>query len=191
MFSMKKKLNVIIVILVFILILIGIIYFYLFNTKIMENISITSKDFSNWDFITKDFTCDWSDKIPSFEIWNLPDDTKSLALIVDDPDAPSWTRIHFVAFDIDNYTKKSLTLFSDNKSYYKWFKVWKNSANEINWQWPCPPKWNWVHRYFFKFYALDIEKVDLQEWCSKQELLDATKNHIIWYWEIVAKYERN
>jgi len=175
---------------IFAILFLSLLMFYYFNHNYMQDLLISSSNFENNSFISSDFTCDWYDKIPSLLIDKIPIETKSIVLIVDDPDAPNWTWVHFIAFDINNDWKSKLELFSDNKAYFNWFKRWKNSSNELFWHWPCPPKWHWVHRYFFKVYALNLNNVWLSEWSSKGELLSKIDNYILWYWNIVAKYER-
>ncbi|MDD3302579.1 MAG: YbhB/YbcL family Raf kinase inhibitor-like protein [Candidatus Gracilibacteria bacterium] len=156
----------------------------------MQELFISSSNFEDNSFISSDFTCDGYDKIPSFVIEKLPIETKSIVLIVDDPDAPKGTWVHFVAFDIDNRGQTSLSLFTDNIDNYYGFKRGKNSSNELFWHGPCPPKGHGVHRYFFKVYALNIDKVDLSEGIYKDELLNYIKDNIIGYGQIIAKYER-
>ncbi len=154
-------------------------------------LQITSTDFKNNAFLWSKFTCDWSNLIPKLEISNLPENTKSLAIIIDDPDAPKNTFIHFLAWDIKTNWKTSLILFEDNKDTFAWFTRWLNSFWNLQWWWPCPPVWHWIHRYFFKIYALSKEKLDLEEWIDKETLLDAMQSYNLSYGEIIWLYKRD
>lgn len=171
--------------------LIIIVFVAMFKFNKVWQLVITSPDFVKDDFLDSKFSCEWLDLIPKLNIDSIPILAKSLVLIVDDPDAPKWVWTHFIAFDIKTNWKDSLELFKDNKAEYNWIKRWINSANELTWHWPCPPKWHWVHRYIFKFYALNLENLELDNWVTKDELHDYMEPFILSFWEIVWKYKRD
>lgn len=157
----------------------------------MYILSIKSQDFENNTFLDSKFSCEWNNLIPKLEVSNIPHWTKSLAIIIDDPDAPAWTWIHFIWWNINVKWLEKVILFENNRDEFNWMIKWINSYQELNWWWPCPPKWHWVHRYFFKIYTLDVDNLNLLEWANKYELLDSIKNHQIWYGEIIGLYKRD
>ncbi|MFA6281792.1 MAG: YbhB/YbcL family Raf kinase inhibitor-like protein [Candidatus Omnitrophota bacterium] len=140
---------------------------------------ITCPDFKNNECLPKKFTCDGAKINPALTIENVPEAAKSLALIVDDPDAPAGTFIHWVVFDIP------ITNAIDENSIPG--KQGINTAGELNYVSPCPP--HGTHRYFFKLYALDT-MLNLKEGITKEELESAIKNHILAQAELIGLYKR-
>jgi len=141
-----------------------------------SNISIRSPDFNNNGFIPREFTCDGSRLTPRITIENIPKNAKSLALIMDDPDAPMGTFVHWVVWNIPAPTAN----IEDGISGI-------NSAQKKGYTPPCPP--SGIHRYFFRVYALDAT-LALNSNSDKNDLLNAMENHIISSSEIIGKYER-
>ena len=143
---------------------------------------ITSSAFENNREIPKKYSCD-GDKInPPIEISEVPDDAKSIVLIMDDPDAPSGIFVHWVVWNIDHQTsainENSVpanaiqgTNSGGNKSYYP----------------PCPPSGS--HRYFFKVYALD-STLDLPTTTKKDELLKAIEGKVVDQGELIGTYSK-
>lgn len=152
---------------------------------------ITSPDFKNNDFLWMEFSCDWNNLIPRIMISDIPENAKSIAIIIDYPDAPKATWIHYLAWDIKTNWNNTLTLFENNIDIIPWSKKWLNSFENLNWWSPCPPKWHWVHRYYFKVYALNKETLNLNEWANKEELLDVMQWHNISFWEIIWLFKRD
>lgn len=158
----------------------------------MWNLIITSNDFQSNQYLGDLFSCLdwWWDLIPEINISNIPDNTKSLAIVIDDPDAPSWTWVHFLWWDIKTNWNKELKLFENHIDSFTGMIKWTNSFKRLNRWWPCPPLWSWVHRYFFKIYALNIESINLPEWSTKDKLLSIISQHTLSYWEIVWLFKR-
>jgi len=134
--------------------------------------------FENKGEIPKEYTCDGSDKIPVLEINGVPANAKTLALIMDDPDAPNGTWDHWILYNIPATVSKIDKQIG---------VAGKNSWGRLNYGGPCPP--NGTHRYYFRLYALDVE-LALTEGCSKQELLKAMNGHIIEKAELMGTYKR-
>jgi len=114
----------------------------------MSGFQITSPVFENNGFIPKKYTCDGVDINPQLLIANVPSETKSLALIVDDPDAPAGTWVHWVVWNISPQTheiKENSVPNGANQGL--------NDFRKRSYGGPCPP--SGTHRYFFKLYALD------------------------------------
>jgi len=140
---------------------------------------LTSTAFENNKFIPSKFTCDADNISPGLEIENIPQAAKSLVLIVDDPDAPVGTWVHWVVYDIP------ITRHIDENSVPGTLGV--TSSGESNYSGPRPP--SGVHRYFFKIYALD-EKLNLAQGFNKAQLLKAMDGHILDEVELVGLYKR-
>lgn len=128
------------------------------------------------------YTCDGDDLAPILNISDVPSTAKELAIIVDDPDAPVGTWVHWVLYNIPVVTKKI-----DNKNLTLEIKQGMTDFGRIGWGGPCPP--NGEHRYFFKLYALD-KNLDLPLGVMKKELEQAMKNHIIEKSELIGLYDR-
>ncbi len=140
---------------------------------------LTSPEFEQEGKIPEIYTCDGKDINPELHISEIPGSAKSLALIVDDPDAPSGTFVHWVMFNIPPGEK-----IAENSAPGK---QGSNNFGKTAYGGPCPP--SGTHRYYFKLYALDTE-LDLAEGSSKQELLDAMEGHIVEEAELMGTYAR-
>lgn len=140
---------------------------------------LTSPAFQDNKMMPAKFTCDGEEVNPELIIENIPKDAKSLALIVDDPDAPMGTWVHWVVYDIPVISKIDENSIPGIQG--------KNDSNPRNYGGPCPP--SGTHRYFFKIYALDKE-LGLHEGASKSDLEKAMKGHILDKAELVGIYKR-
>ena len=131
----------------------------------MSEFSIISSNFDEGEEIPKEFGYKFENKEPKLDFKNVPKGTKSIGLIMDDPDAMAavgkiW--VHWLQYF--DYPSQNLILEG------------KTDFGEIGYGGPAPP--NGRHTYIFKGYALDV-KLDLKEGYSKQDLEDAMKGHII------------
>ena len=125
------------------------------------------------------FTCDGENINPALVIENIPNGTKSLALIMDDPDAPSGDFVHWVLYDIP------VTNRIDENSILG--KQGLNSLGKLGYVSPCPP--TGVHRYFFKIYALD-KMLNCDVGLSKAELEREISSHLLGKAELIGLYEK-
>jgi Raf kinase inhibitor-like YbhB/YbcL family protein len=140
---------------------------------------ITSPEFGHEEFIPRRFTCDGEDISPPLVFEDIPPDARSLALIVDDPDAPMRTFIHWVVFNIPvQHTIKENSVPGS---------LGNNDFKRQRYGGPCPPIG--THRYFFKLYALDTE-LDLPPGIEKGELEKAMKGHILDQAELIGRYKK-
>jgi len=131
----------------------------------MSKFSILSSDFNEGNEIPKEFGYKFENKEPNLDFKNIPENTKSIGLIMDDPDAMAavgkiW--VHWLQYF--DYPLKNLIIEG------------KTDFGEIGYGGPAPP--NGRHTYIFKAYALDFSP-DLKEGYSKQELEDVMEGHII------------
>ncbi|MEK9178699.1 MAG: YbhB/YbcL family Raf kinase inhibitor-like protein [Patescibacteria group bacterium] len=143
---------------------------------------IQSPVFENNQSIPPKYTCDGQNINPPLEFVDVPSDAKSLALIVDDPDAPSGLWVHWTVWNIPPQTSG----VSENSKFEGGVEG-QTSFGKPGYGGPCPP--DREHRYFFKLYALDTT-LDLSSNTNKPELEKAMEGHIISSAELVGFYNR-
>lgn len=150
---------------------------------------LSSPAFQHNDSIPAQYTCDAEDRSPPLEWGGVPPGAESLALIVDDPDAPDpkapkTVYVHWVLYDIP----PSATGLPENATALPpGAREGTNDWNRTGYGGPCPPIGR--HRYFFKLYALDSLLGDLGP-ATKAELENAMRGHILEQAELVGTYER-
>ena len=156
--------------------------------KAPKNLEVGSA-FHNGEFIPKEYTCDGDDISPPIYIGKIPEGTKSLVIIVDDPDAPGGTFTHWVAWDIPPTGEIPMGI-PRNEEVNKPLHIvqGKNDFGRIGYNGPCPPRGK-PHHYHFKVYALDTE-LHLALGSSRAELEEAMEGHVIAWGEVVGLYER-
>ena len=146
----------------------------------MQQLTITSPAFENNELIPSKYTCDGTDVNPPLTIANIPETTKTLILIVEDPDAPSGLWIHWVAWNIP----PTPSIKEDSVPGTEGL----NTNRKHAYHGPCPP--SGTHRYFFKVYALDI-KLDLGKNSGKKDVEKAMQGHILAKGELMGLYRRS
>ena len=145
-----------------------------------QELEITSSAFEHEAEIPAEYTCDGEEINPPLHIAQLPENTVTLALIAEDPDASKGIFDHWIVWNIDpvnNISANSRPGISG-----------KNGAGKTGYHGPCPP--SGVHRYFFYVFALDTE-IDLPSTANKADLQNAIKGHIIGQGHIMGRYGRN
>ena len=150
--------------------------------RTLIKLQITSQAFAHDGMIPPEYTCDGADGNPPLTIRNAPEKTRSLALIVDDPDAPRGTWVHWVAWNIGPDTTEIPA-----NSVPKGALQGTNDFGKQGYGGPCPPSGS--HRYFFKLYALDIS-LALKTGATKAQLEEAMKGHILESAELIGLYRR-
>jgi len=148
---------------------------------------LTVAAFKQNEFIPKEFTCDGPDISPALEWTEPPAGTESFAIIVDDPDAPAGTWVHWVLYDIPGDTRKLEDGIAKDRQLPNGARQGRNDFGKIGYNGPCPPKGG-PHRYFFKLYALD-KKMNLKAGASKAELERAMKGHLLGKAEVVGRFQ--
>ncbi len=144
---------------------------------------IKSKAFKNNGNIPKKYTCDGEDINPPLEFVDVPKDAVSLALVADDPDAPSKTWIHWIVWNINPETKE----IAENEKLEKAVEG-VTDFGKPGYGGPCPPSGS--HRYFFRIYALDT-KLNLDPSSDINQLQPEIDNHTIAKAELMARYSRS
>jgi Raf kinase inhibitor-like YbhB/YbcL family protein len=146
----------------------------------MNQLIVKSKAFEDGKIIPKKYSCRQNDINPPLSISGVPKEAKSLALIMDDPDAVHGTFVHWVMWNISPVTAEIGEDTAPGKEGL-------NGMGEIGYTGPCPP--SGTHRYFFKVYALDKE-LNLNEKTRKQDLEAAMQGHILAKAELVGLFSR-
>jgi Raf kinase inhibitor-like YbhB/YbcL family protein len=147
---------------------------------------ISSPAFENNASIPIKYTCEGENINPAIEFKDVPTGTKSLALLMDDPDVPKNLKPdgvfdHWVVFNMPPETSG----IAENSTAPG--VTGKNSAGQNKYTGPCPP--DREHRYFFRLYALDT-MLNLDQNATKEDVLKATEGHILEQSELVGKYNK-
>lgn len=175
------KRNILIVILIFL----GVSVVFskeLHHLQLKESDMKLSTVFEHNGNIPLEYTCDGKDLAPVLNISEVPQDAKELVLIVDDPDAPMGTWVHWVLYNIPaNITK------IDAQNLPKEAKQGMTDFGKIGWGGPCPP--SGTYRYFFKLYAIN-KTIDLPLGAKKSQVEKEMQGHIIEKTEIIGLYKR-
>ena len=155
------------------------------------SMKLTSSGFADPQSIPKLYTCEGKDVSPPLAWSGVPAKARSLALIVDDPDAPDpaaprMTWVHWVLYDIP-VTVSGLSEGTTSSALPKGTLEGRNDWDRTGYGGPCPPVGR--HRYFHKLYALDTVLPDLQE-PNKAALEKAMKGHVIAETQLVGTYQK-
>jgi len=151
------------------------------------DIEIESSAFDNQGMIPERFTCDGEDISPPLSWKNVPEQTKSLAVLCDDPDAPMGTWVHWVIYNLPPETRELKENITPERKMENGGIQGMNDFKKIGYGGPCPP--GGTHRYFFKVYALDTE-INLDPGATKQQLLTTMEGHILAKGDMMGKYSR-
>lgn len=151
-------------------------------TVTQGDMKLSSSAFGPNESIPSQYTCDGADQSPPLTISDVPEGTVSLALIVDDPDAPRGDWVHWLVWNIDPAT----TDIAENSAPSG--VQGTTDFNRTGWGGPCPP--SGTHKYQFKLYALDAT-LDLDASARKAELESAMEGHILEQSMLVGTYQRS
>ncbi len=150
-------------------------------------LKVTSTNFDAGGMIPMKYTCDGIDISPHIAWDSVPQGTKSLALICDDPDAPMKTWVHWVIYNIPPDQTELAENIPPQKTLPTGALQGINDFRKIGYGGPCPP--GGTHRYYFKLYALDT-MLNLEPGATKDQLLKAMEGHILDSGELMGKYKR-
>jgi len=142
---------------------------------------LSSSAFENNGTIPSEYTCDGSNISPPLTITNVPKNTQSLALVVEDPDAPRGTVTHWIVWNI--HPQKSQFAKGEKIDFPQGITVFGTTG----YGGPCPP--SGIHRYFFKLYALDT-MLELSDGSTKEKLIQYMNGHILEQATLMGKYSR-
>jgi Raf kinase inhibitor-like YbhB/YbcL family protein len=148
--------------------------------------AFSTTSFSDGGVIPSRHSCEGADESPPLSWSAPPDGARSFALIVDDPDAPVGTWVHWLLWDIPASTQSLPQGFEPGS-----FGVsGRNDFGRRGYGGPCPPRGHGPHRYFFRLYALDQATLGLAEGSSRQALENALAGHVLAKAEYMGTYER-
>jgi Raf kinase inhibitor-like YbhB/YbcL family protein len=153
----------------------------------MMSIQLSSSAFTRGKMIPMKYTCEGQNISPPLEWEAVPGGTESLALIVDDPDAPNGTWVHWVLFNLPADTKELPENIPPAETFENGMKQGRNDFRQVGYGGPCPPKG--THRYYFKLYALDAE-LDLSAGVTKAKLEEVMEEHILAVGTLIGKYQK-
>ena len=150
-------------------------------------ISVRSPAFQEGGMIPSKYTCDGQDLSPPLMWEGVPEATKSIALISDDPDAPMGTWVHWVMWNIPPNVRELAENVPPERELPNGSRQGITDFGRPGYGGPCPP--SGTHRYYFKIYALDT-MLDLPSSTRKVDLVKAMKGHILAEGQLMGKYKR-
>lgn len=155
--------------------------------SVPNTMKIQSAAFHHNEMIPSLYTCDGEDISPALSWDQPPTGTQSLALIMDDPDAPGRTFVHWVIYDLPPETRQLPQAIPLKATVAAGGTQGKNDFGKLGYGGPCPP--SGIHRYFFKLYALD-QQLGLKSGATKAQLEAAMNGHILASAELIGRYSR-
>ncbi len=158
------------------------------ETKGVEmSMKLVSAAFQEGGTISEKFTCDGADRSPPLNWDGVPDETKSLVLILDDPDAPMGTWVHWVVYNLPPTIGGLSEGVVPEREIKGGGLQGMNDFRKIGYGGPCPPAGE--HRYFFKLYALDTV-FPFAAGVTKAQLMIAMEGHVIEETHLMGRYRR-
>lgn len=150
--------------------------------------TLESPAFAEGASIPRQYTCDGADQSPPLRWSGLPAGTRSLALIVEDPDAPRGTFIHWVLYNLPAELPELPAAVPRQAILENGARQGRNDFRRVGYGGPCPPHGS-VHRYFFHLYALDAP-LDLTPGATAAELRAAVAGHVLGEAVLMGRYGR-
>jgi hypothetical protein len=150
--------------------------------------ALTSPSFIEGGTIPTQYTCQGADISPSLQWANQPAGTRSFALVMDDPDAPSGTWVHWVVYDVPENVHEFPEGLPKHDKLPKGGVQGVNDFKKVGYGGPCPPPGS-PHRYYFRLYALDI-MLNLKARATKAQLLEATQKHRLGEATLMGRFGR-
>jgi Raf kinase inhibitor-like YbhB/YbcL family protein len=158
------------------------------SERTMTDFTLTSTAFEDGQPIPAGNSCEGRDQSPELNWSDPPPGTKSLALVVDDPDAPNGTFRHWGVYNIGP-DARSLAKGTGNETGGT-FSMAVNGFGKAVYGGPCPPPGHGVHHYRFKLLALDVATLDVPADVSVEQLEAAAEPHVIGRAQLTGTYER-
>jgi hypothetical protein len=153
-----------------------------------ERMELSSSAFTEGGLIPAQYTCDNKNVSPPLKWSGVPTGAKSLALIADDPDAPSGTWVHWVLYDLPPTATELAEDVPKSQYVAAGARQGLNDFRHLGYGGPCPPPGK-PHRYFFKLYALDAA-LDLKPGAAKKDLERAMEKHVVAHAQLMGTYKR-
>ena len=153
------------------------------DSTTLARISLTSDAFTDGQPIPAQFSCDGANRSPALKWGEPPQGTRSFALVIDDPDAPSGTFRHWAAYDIPASARGIASGQNAGTEV-------DNDAGTRGYTGPCPPPGNGVHHYHFKLFALDVEHLAIAPSAKVVDVENAAAKHALAQGALVGTYQR-
>ncbi len=152
-----------------------------------KDIKLTSTAFKEGESIPHQYTCDGVNVSPPLEWSGVPKSAKTVAMIADDPDAPSGTWVHWIVYNLPAENIGMVENLPASENLKAGGLQGKNDFGNVGYTGPCPP--SGTHRYFFKIYALDGE-LALKARATKPEVEKAMEGHVVAQGQLMGTYRR-
>jgi len=150
--------------------------------------TVTSSSFASGGAISEQYSCKGTDISPALTWSGAPAKTKSIAVIMDDPDAPAGTWVHWVMWNVPASKHSLAESVAKNEQLDDGSQQGRNSFGKIGYNGPCPPMGQ-THRYFFRVYALD-SKLTLTSATDRAALDEAMKGHVLAEGEYMGTFHK-
>ena len=157
------------------------------NGVAMGSITVTSKSFPSGGQIPIDYTCDGKNISPQLTWSAPPAGTKSLVVMLDDPDAPGGTLTQWIVFDLPADMLTLAEAVEPSELGTLGAKIGQNDAHNVSYSGPCPPRGDGMHRVQFHVYALDAV-LPFEEGISRAQLDGALSGHVLGHGALSARF---
>ena len=151
-------------------------------------LQLTSSSFEADSALPAKYTCDGAGVSPALAWTDPPAGTQSFALVVDDPDVPTKTVVHWLIYDLPPATRALPEGVPTKAKLPDGSRQGKNVAGKVGYTGPCPQKGGAAHHYFFKLYALDYQ-TGLKPKATAADVEKAIKGHILAQAELIARFQ--
>lgn len=151
------------------------------------DLTLTSPAFAAGESIPLRYTCDGEDTSPALQWADPPEGTQSFALVMDDPDAPAGTWVHWVLYNLPADARALPENIPGGETLPDGGLHGRNGWRDFGYGGPCPP--TGTHSYVFKLYALDT-LLQAEPGLTKKALLEAMEGHVLAYGELIGAYSR-
>ena len=141
-------------------------------------LTVRTPSFSNDGRIPRQFSKNGGNVSPLVEWQGAPRETRSYALVVEDPDAPKGTFRHWAAYNIPA-DSQHLAEGVGSRQQGAALRMAQNDFGNAHYDGPRPPPGDNPHHYHFRLFALDVAELDVEDDCSAKEVLEAAKAHAV------------
>lgn len=151
-------------------------------------LEVTTPRFEHGEMIPEKYTCDGDNVSPALSWENLPKDTVSVVLLVDDPDAPGGVFTHWIVYNLPGDNSQLEEIVPKSKNLDNGGIQGRNDFGEYGYGGPCPPQGE-NHHYYFRVFALD-KKLEPEDGTNRNTLLQAIEGNILDEGEYMGRYKR-
>lgn len=153
-----------------------------------SGLEVTSPDFRHGEPIPRDFSCEGRDESPALAWRGVPVETRSFAVICDDPDAPRGTWVHWLLYNLPADTAELHRGVPQDPELPSGARQGLNDSGDVGYGGPCPPPGK-PHRYFFRVHALG-SRLSLPPGVNRSDLEEAMAGHVLAVGTLMGTYER-